>query len=189
MTYAVNQTHRHWRREALPTVRLARPLRVGFTGLLIALLGAWGGIVAFVGPTFGYNATVASSWQWTTANWLLHLVPGAVALAAGLVVMSSSPSVRVRGMLALASLAAIAAGAWFVIGPAAWPWFETSSAYGPATGAGAAFANQVGANLGVGVLLAALGGMALKTALATRAAATVTGTAPAAGEPVDPGAV
>jgi hypothetical protein len=180
MTWAVNQP-RHgarWHHEAMPSVRLARPLRVGVTGLSMAVLGAWGAIVAFVGPEFGYHATEASSWQWTTTNWLLHLVPGAMALVAGLMILGLSPSVRVRGALGLAALMAIVAGAWFVIGPALWPWFESSPAYGPATSAGTSFVNQVGANLGVGVLVSILGGMALKTAMATRAAATtVDGTA------------
>ena len=48
------------------------------------LVGAWAGIVAFVGPEFAYRPTSASAWQWTTANWLLHLVPGAMAVAGGL---------------------------------------------------------------------------------------------------------
>jgi hypothetical protein len=187
MTWAVNhpQHRSRWHHEAMPRVRLARPLRVGVTALSMAVLGAWGAIVAFIGPEFGYHATAASSWQWTTTNWLLHLIPGAMALVAGLVILGLSPSVRVRGVLGLAAVTTIVAGAWFVIGPALWPWFESSSAYGPASGAGTSFVNQVGANLGVGLLLAILGGMALKTAMATRASTTTTEGGLAQGAPGD----
>lgn len=185
MTWAVNHPNRQglgsttWSATGTTT----RPVRVPWLGLLIALLGAWGGIVAFVGPAFGYEPTSASTWQWTTANWLLHLVPGAMAVVAGLAILAWSTnwaSLWARGALAIAALAAIVAGAWFVIGPALWPWFQSTPAYGPASDAGTSFLNQVGANLGPGVLLAMLGGMALKTAAAARRMAVGTGPVPAA---------
>lgn len=190
MTWAVNHPNRRqdlgsaaWSAAGAAT----RPVRVPWVGLLIALLGAWGGIVAFVGPAFGYTPTAASSWQWTTANWLLHLVPGAMALVAGLAMLAWTTnwaSLLARGVLAFAALLAIVAGAWFVIGPALWPWFQSTPAYGPAAGAGTSFLHQVGANLGPGVLLAMLGGMAFKTALSARRMAA--GSDPAAGGPMAP---
>jgi hypothetical protein len=130
-------------------------------GLLAALLGAWAGIVAFVGPEFGYRPTSAASWQWTTANWLLHLVPGAVAVGAGLVVLAMARAVTPasRGLLRLAALCIVCAGAWLVVGPALWPVFESGRPYAAAASAQMSFTHQIGANLGPGILLVLLGGM------------------------------
>jgi hypothetical protein len=163
-------------------------------GALAALLGAWAAIVGFVGPEFGYQATNNSSWQWTTANWLLHLVPGAVAFVAGLCVMflARASTLSARSMLRLAALVIIASGAWLVIGPALWPVFESGSPYGPAGTAQTSFTNQIGANLGPGLLLVLLGGMIYQAVGASRPApaydAPVAG-APVAGAVGEPGGV
>jgi hypothetical protein len=134
---------------------------------MTVLFAAWGGISAFVGPVFGYRPTTFHAWQWVTQNWLLHLVPGAVGVVAGLMMLSmvSNRGGR-RGGLGLAALMAMAAGAWFVIGPAAWRMFESGTPFAPNASANMNFLNQVGANLGPGVLLAILGGMALKAGIA-----------------------
>jgi hypothetical protein len=155
-------------------------------GLLSALVGAWGGICVFVGPYFGYAPTSATTWQWTTNNWLLHLLPGAVALAAGVMIMTLSPARRgegVRSALGLAALLVTATGAWFVIGPALWPTFQSTPAYATGTGAWTSFWNQLGANLGPGLLLAFFGGMALKASIARPALAVGEPTGEAAVDP------
>jgi hypothetical protein len=136
---------------------------------LAALAGAWGAISVFVGPVFGYQPTSASSWDWTIQNWLLHLAPGAGAVTAGLMIMSLIPSRRAGAGgpgVGLAALLLVAAGAWFVIGPALWPTFESSSVFMTGTSSGTAFINQLGSSLGPGLLLVMLGGMALKAAIA-----------------------
>src|SRR5579875_156578 len=141
----------------------SRPAGMAGIGVLMVLVGAWAGIVGYVGPLFGYHAIAASAWQWTRANWLLHLVPGAAGVFAGLSVLIQTPKRRaVARPFAIAGLVAVAAGAWLVVGPAASHIFESAVTYGPADGHLAAFVNQVGANLGPGLLLAVLGGMALK---------------------------
>jgi hypothetical protein len=175
MTLAVDQPHRHqWvRRSEVVTpsgVRATvRPLGAAGVGLLSALVGAWGAICVFVGPYFNYRPTSATTWQWTTNNWLLHLLPGAVAVAAGLMILILSPVRRpggVRSALGLAALLLTASGAWFVIGPALWPTFQSTPAYATGTGTWTSFWNQMGANLGPGLLLAFFGGMALKASIA-----------------------
>ena len=46
------------------------------SGCLLILLGAWGGLVPFIGPYFGYyygpNKTwdYTSNWLWLSMNWL-----------------------------------------------------------------------------------------------------------------------
>jgi hypothetical protein len=168
-------------------VRIYHPITVAGLGFLAALLGAWAGIVGFVGPEFGYRPTSASSWQWTTANWLLHLVPGAVAFGAGLMVMATAraTTASARGLLRIASLGIIASGAWLVIGPALWPVFESGAPYAAAGSAQTSFTNQIGANLGPGLLLVLLGGMILEAVRAGQPGAVRTEPAgDAAAEPV-----
>lgn len=156
--------YRRW-----PRLTIVRPAGLGFVGLSIVLFGAWAGIVGYVGPDFGYNATTKVAWSWTTTNWLLHLLPGAVALVAGLMVLSEARAlIASRGLLAMAGTLTIAAGAWLVIGPVAAHVFESSPVYGPSTASLAALANKVGADLGPGLLLAAFGAMSLNSSVPER---------------------
>ena len=176
MAWAIDQPKRqYWRRSQVVApggARVsARPLGAGAIGFLTVLVAAWAGISAFVGPDFGYRPTTASAWHWTTANWLLHLVPGAVGVFAGLLMLGATASAGAgrRSGYTFAALGALAAGAWLVLGPAAWGTFESSHPFAPATGAMANFVNQVGANLGPGILLALFAGMALKAGIASPA--------------------
>lgn len=136
---------------------------LGVLSVAICALGAWGGIVPYVGPSFGYRANTSGSFRWTGAHSLLYLVPGAFALGCGLVLLVLVV-LRGRGLpaaKALAAIGVIAAGAWFVLGPEIWPIFSTSVVFGPATGALARFVNQVGYNLGLGFVLGAFGAVLL----------------------------
>ena len=47
----------------------------GATGIFTVLLGAWAGIVVFVGPLFGYDAQGRGSWVWNSNHAFLHLAP------------------------------------------------------------------------------------------------------------------
>ncbi len=152
---------------------VVRPIGAAEVGFLAALVGAWGALSVFVGPYFGYRPTSPGTWAWTTQNWLLHLLPGAVAVGAGLMILSASPSRRRAGTgapIGLAALLLVAAGAWFVIGPALWATFESGQPFATGVSAWTSFLNQVGSSLGPGILLATLGGMALKAVVARPAA-------------------
>ena len=144
------------------------PLGAGGVGFWTLLLAAWGGISVFVGPVFGYHPTSMESWDWTTQNWLLHAVPGAVGVLAGLMMLGT---IGARGFgrrsgISLAALMALAAGAWFVVGPVAYRLFASGNAFAQPATPWQNFWHQVGANLGPGVLLLMLGGMALKAGTA-----------------------
>lgn len=145
------------------------PLGAGGAGMWTVLLAAWGGIAVFVGPLFGYHPTSSTAWDWSRPNWLLHAIPGAVGVLAGLMLlgMIGARGVGRRSGISLASLLAMAAGGWFVIGPAAYRMlFSTGNAYSQTMSASDNFLHQVGANLGPGALLLILGGMALKAGIA-----------------------
>jgi hypothetical protein len=136
---------------------------LGLLCLAILLLGAWGGIVPYIGPRFGYRANASGSFQWSAAHTLLYLIPGAVAMGWALVILLAL-MVRGRGLpvvKAIAALTIVAAGAWFVLGPEVWPVFSSSVVFGPATGPLARLVNQIGYNFGLGVLLAVLGAVLL----------------------------
>src|ERR1700760_1763865 len=113
MTVAVDQPHyRQWvRRSEVVTpsgIRATvRPLGAAWVGLLSALVGAWGALCVFIGPYFDYRPTSSTTWQWTTNNWLLHLLPGAVAVVAGLMIVTLSPMRRPGGVRSALGLAAL----------------------------------------------------------------------------------
>ena len=180
MTWAIDHPERHRRLgpfgrqhrvETMPTAGVrawARPLGAGGVGLWTLVLGAWAGISVFVGPLFNFRPTSSGAWEWTMQNWLLHLIPGVVGVSAGLMMLGTigARGAARRGALGLASILTMAAGAWLVIGPAAYQWFHAAAPFALAGSARSDFINQLGANLGPGVLLAILGGMAFKAGIA-----------------------
>jgi hypothetical protein len=156
---------------------------------LVALaVSAWGGIVPFVGPTFGFSADGSGSWHWNLNHAVLSLAPGALGVATG----------RARVLLVLAGTLAAAAGAWFVIGPWAMLVLHTSSTYYLAAPGSRirVLAHQVGYSLGTGLIITACGAFALgwaarhrRTApeVAAATAATVATVLPTRGDHVKPG--
>ncbi len=67
---------------------------LALVGLLTVLVGAWAGIVPYIGPTFGFGATGTPAWTWSLLHTLLWLAPGAVAVLCGLLIMAHVPSLR-----------------------------------------------------------------------------------------------
>jgi hypothetical protein len=94
-------------------MRIARSTGV-ISGVLIALLGIWGALIPFVGPYFDYSFAVNSAWHYTSDRLWLDILPGAMALLGGLLIVlaATRPAGVFGGWLALL------AGAWYVIGPA-----------------------------------------------------------------------
>jgi hypothetical protein len=82
------------------------------SGLLILLLGIWGGLIPFVGPAFGYSFTPDVTWHWTTGRLLLEVLPAAATVLGGLAMMGSAS--RISG--SIGAWLAAAGGAWFVVG-------------------------------------------------------------------------
>jgi len=140
-------------------------------GLVTVLLGAWGGLAPFVGPTFGYRPAGRSSWHWSEAHGLLAVAPGAVAVLVGLLLMGSARGVIAgRGRLRLLVLGTVllACGGWFVIGPTSWPVVH-GVAYFHSGSPLHVLADRIGASYGPGVLLALCGGIAVGWSIRHRA--------------------
>jgi hypothetical protein len=133
-------------------------------GVVIILISAWGALIPFVEPLFGYHATGTPSWHWNAAHTLLAVVPGAVGIAMGFVVLWRANEVRVGGGrmgLVLAGLITMLCGAWFIVGPTAWPVMSTHGAYFSSIAPLRSLLYQVGYAIGTGVILVVCGGYVL----------------------------
>jgi hypothetical protein len=159
--------------------------RGALSGGLLILLGAWGGLIAFIGPYFHYAYPPTSAWSYTSGRLWLEIMPAAGAVAGGLILLASASR---PAALFGAWLAAIS-GAWFALGPLIGPIWRGHqlSAGTPAGGTLARSVEQIGFFTGLGLAVAVVAALALGrlTVIAvrdTRVAARAAG-----GEPVRAG--
>jgi hypothetical protein len=147
---------------AEPRVR-TRSLSLGLVGLIALLASAWGGLVPFLGPTFGFSADGASSWHWNLAHALLGVIPGAIGVLVGLALMAPRRAAVMRNKVGLSwdGLLAIAAGAWFVVGPLAWPALYGHRPFFVSGAPVRELEYWVGYALGPGLILAMAGAFAI----------------------------
>ena len=124
-------------------------------GLLITILGAWGALIPFIGPYFDYSIGSDDAWHWTMNRLWLSVMPGAVAVAGGLMMMFGAT----RRAVSTGALMALLAGMWFVVGPSvSMLWENGDLGTGAALGdTGTRVLEWLGYFYGVGALIAALG--------------------------------
>jgi len=129
------------------------------SGLLVILLGIWGALIPFVGPYFHYAFGSFQTWHYTSERLWLCIIPGAVAVIGGLMLLRSSH--RSSGLLG--GWLALAAGAWFAIGPTiSLLWHDAGNPIGAPMGGHTRQALEwLGYFTGLGVLIAALGAFAM----------------------------
>jgi hypothetical protein len=130
--------------------------RGALSGLLLVVLGIWGGLVPFLGPQFGYGYTPGVPWAFTMTRFFLAILPAAAVILGGLGLMSASH--RLGGLLA-GALAALG-GAWFVVGPRLSVLFGSPPGVPLAHGVLGMSMTEIGLFSGLGVVvlfLAALG--------------------------------
>lgn len=95
--------------------RMRMPRSRGATsGFLLILLGAWGALAPFIGPLFNFAYSPDQAWAWTTGRGWLEVLPGAVTVLGGLLLLVS----RNRATASLGGWLAVAGGVWFIIGHA-----------------------------------------------------------------------
>jgi len=83
--------------------------RGGICGVLLILLGVWGGLGPFVSPYFHFGYTPDKTWYYSTGRLYFSIIPGAAARHGGrLVVATTQSGGRIFGGLL--------SGAWFVTG-------------------------------------------------------------------------
>ncbi len=83
------------------------------SGVLIVLLGIWGGIVPFIGPYFNFAFGSTATWHYDANRLWLDILPAVAAIIGGGLMISTGH--RLRGIVG--SSLALAGGAWFVLGP------------------------------------------------------------------------
>jgi hypothetical protein len=141
--------------------------RGGVTGVLLILLGAWGGLAPFVGPYFRYAYTPDKAWAYTSGRLWLSVVPGAAALLGGVMVVAASH----RATGCVGAVLGLLGGAWFVVGGSVMPLAVTNGSISPGsplagsvgslTSATRQFLEQLGFFTGTGLLILFCASLAL----------------------------
>lgn len=141
--------------------------RVKGLGVVLLLLGAWGALVPYAGPAFGYAMGDTPAWTWTEGRATMHLLPGLVAILGAALLISQQ-----RGLQKVGASLAAAGGIWFLIAPTLHPLWAGQSMGGMSMG-GSAWYNalvSLGYHYGTGTLIAVLAAYALGVLNATRGA-------------------
>jgi hypothetical protein len=86
--------------------------RGALSGVLLVLMGAWGALIAFIGPYFNYSYRTDDTWVWTSQRGWLEVLPGVVTLLGGLILLLSGSRIGAS----LGAWLGVAGGVWFVIG-------------------------------------------------------------------------
>jgi hypothetical protein len=86
--------------------------RGSICGVLLILLGLWGGLAPFVGPYFHFGYTPDKAWAYNSGRLYFSIIPGAVALLSGVLIILT----RNRVLAITAGVLAALGGAWFVVG-------------------------------------------------------------------------
>ena len=89
------------RPQGIGGVRVGR-LGIGTVGFLTILISAWGGIIPYVGPAFGYSADGTGAWHWALAHTVLALIPGMIGVLVGVFILGETRGVTAgRGRMSL----------------------------------------------------------------------------------------
>ncbi len=132
--------------------------RGALNGVLLVLLGIWGGLIAFVGPYFHYAYTPDTAFTYTTDRLWLEILPAAGAVLGGLILggTASRPAAIVGAWLAALS------GAWFVLGGSLSTLWHTGGSAGQPVGNNLhRVVEQIGFFTGLGLVIVFLAAVAL----------------------------
>jgi hypothetical protein len=134
--------------------------RGAVSGILLVLLGIWGGLIPFVGPLFGYAYTPDRAWHFTMGILWLEILPAAAVVLGGLLLLASASRVVTQ----LGGWLAALGGAWFVVGPTlSTLWTGGTPAAGVPAGAGTlqVAMERIGFFYGLGAVVIFLAAFAL----------------------------
>ncbi len=133
--------------------------RGALSGVLLLLLGVWGGLVPFVGPYFHYAYTPDRGWAYTSGRLWLEILPGVATALGGLIVLGSAN----RAVAAFGAWLAALGGAWFVVGRTFSRWPATHlPEVGVATGSALMrTVEEIGFFSGLGVVIVFISAFAL----------------------------
>jgi hypothetical protein len=129
------------------------------SGVLLVLLGLWGGLIPLVGPYVNYAYTPNHVWTITSGRVWLEILPAAGALLGGLILLVS----KLRLIALFGASLAAASGAWFAVGTWLAPlWTTKLPAEGfPVGGQIARAMESIGFFAGLGVVIVCIASVAL----------------------------
>lgn len=128
------------------------------SGVMLILLGLWGGLLPFVGPYFGFGFAPDSTWVYTTDRLVLSIAPAVATVLGGLILLFSAN----RAVAMFGGWLAVLGGAWFAVGPLiARLWDVTGIGLPLGTGRGQIIAEQLAGFTGLGVVIVFFGALAL----------------------------
>ena len=155
------------------------------SGSLVVLLGLWGALIPFVGPYFSYSFGSNGVWHYTTDRLVLDILPGALAVVAGALLLTA----RTRRAGVFGGWLGLLAGAWFVVGPAvSLTWEHAAGPIGrPLGGSTRQMVELIGYFYGLGALIIALVAFAAGRFASRPAVIDQGATTPVAAAPVVPG--
>jgi hypothetical protein len=133
--------------------------RGALSGVLLILLGAWGALVPFIGPSFHYAFTPDRNWAYTSGRFWLEILPGAAVVIGGLILLASS----YRPVALFGGWLAVLGGAWFAVGNVLAPaWHGGTVSAGTPVGSTLTRAvEQIGFFTGLGIVIVLFAAMAL----------------------------
>ena len=132
--------------------------RGALSGVLLVLLGIWGGLIAFVGPNFHYAYTPDKAFTYTTGRLWLEILPAAGTVLGGLILGGT----RSRPAAIFGAWLAALSGAWFVLGGSLSTLWHTGGSAGQPVGDNLhRVVEQIGFFTGLGLVIVFLAAVAL----------------------------
>lgn len=134
--------------------------RGALSGVLLVLLGLWGGLIPFVGPYADFAYTPNNTWVWTSDRLWLNVLPAIAAGLGGLIVLLSAN----RAVALFGAWLAAVGGAWFIVCPIVsvlWKAAGVSATGAPIGSEGRQVAEQLAFFAGVGALVLFFAALAL----------------------------
>lgn len=139
------------------TMRAPRT-RGALSGVLLILLGLWGGLLPFAGPYFGFGFAPDDTWVYTTDRLELSIAPAAAAVLGGLILLFSAN----RAFAMFGGWLAALGGAWFAVGPLLATLWDVPGIGAPlGTTEGQILAERLSGFTGLGVVIVFLAAFAL----------------------------
>jgi hypothetical protein len=130
------------------------------SGVLLVLLGLWGGLVPFVGPYVDFAYTPNDTWVWTADRFWLNVLPAIAVGLGGLIVLASAN----RAVAVFGAWMATLGGGWFIVGPTVsvlWKAAGVSATGAPIGAEARQVAEQLAFFTGVGALALFFAALAL----------------------------
>ncbi len=134
--------------------------RGALSGVLLVLLGLWGGLIPFVGPYFHFSYTPGTAWTYTSGRLWLEILPAIGTVVGGLILLAS----RVRPVAMFGAWLAAASGAWFAVGRALSPLWQTGGTLATGTPIGGTVTRalvEVSYFTGLGVIIVFLAALSI----------------------------